>query len=707
MVKKNISSNSGIGRGFDFSINLRGILLIIIVLAGAGVQVFQTQQSIALNGDVANSINLISQVDNGITLFDQLEVNILELMQSRQQILISSLSNVEAVDSGLSYDTVVANIQTINDWFDQTNGALGPIRDSSIKLPVNYQAPDVAGGKTYPKNSFTNFTDFTGQYANNSYFVVDYNFEPIEYQMIKELAVNRLDAPSFKNLTTSLSSFVDQIAVDNNDLKNTTSTLYRVGSGNNTGTFELIEDQMNQITSTIDNSRLNATTLDDFNYLSDYSNQISTLQIHIQRLASQISNVLASLRTATVSEQTSLLSSLDLGINVQKAQIQSDFFLLKNGLGNDNATRDSDLTDINILEDLLLTNATFGLLPLTQRLTTSVLNILNTATNLNKFLRFDVPATVDFLVGLIKNVINSMTDDLIDFKVNFAQFYLTETNLSIFLNYLVIVFLILAVAIVIPLILTVTKLTGKLDNGFSLISHKNLNIQTFDKYSNGEIGRIQQGYDTMVLELRNILKKMQASSRTLSEIAESMAASSQEASASINQVSDTISTIALGASNQTEGMTRISESLQSHLEEVQSLSDRIISTSEFVKKVAKRTNILGLNASIEAAKAGHFGGGFSVVAENVRDLSDDTKGSAIEIAELIEDVSFRINRTIQNVMNEVAEMKEITENTAAGTEEANASSSEQVSMLSEVSEQSAEISRIASELDSIMRTFQF
>jgi len=707
MVKKNISSNSGIGRGFDFSINLRGILLIIIVLAGAGVQVFQTQQSIALNGDVANSINLISQVDNGITLFDQLEVNILELMQSRQQILISSLSNVEAVDSGLSYDTVVANIQTINDWFDQTNGALGPIRDSSIKLPVNYQAPDVAGGKTYPKNSFTNFTDFTGQYANNSYFVVDYNFEPIEYQMIKELAVNRLDAPSFKNLTTSLSSFVDQIAVDNNDLKNTTSTLYRVGSGNNTGTFELIEDQMNQITSTIDNSRLNATTLDDFNYLSDYSNQISTLQIHIQRLASQISNVLASLRTATVSEQTSLLSSLDLGINVQKAQIQSDFFLLKNGLGNDDATRDSDLTDINILEDLLLTNATFGLLPLTQRLTTSVLNILNTATNLNKFLRFDVPATVDFLVGLIKNVVNSMTNDLIDFKVNFAQFYLTETNLSIFLNYLVIVFLILAVAIVIPLILTVTKLTGKLDNGFSLISHKNLNIQTFDKYSNGEIGRIQQGYDTMVLELRNILKKMQASSRTLSEIAESMAASSQEASASINQVSDTISTIALGASNQTEGMTRISESLQSHLEEVQSLSDRIISTSEFVKKVAKRTNILGLNASIEAAKAGHFGGGFSVVAENVRDLSDDTKGSAIEIAELIDDVSFRINRTIQNVMNEVAEMKEITENTAAGTEEANASSSEQVSMLSEVSEQSAEISRIASELDSIMRTFQF
>jgi len=707
MVKKNISSNSGTGRVFDFSINLRGILLIIIVIAGAGVQVFQTQQSIRLNGDVANSINLISQVDNGITLFDQLEVNILELMQSRQQILISSLSNVEAVDSGLSYDAVVTTIQNIDNWFDQTNDVLEPIRDSSIILPVNYQAPDNAGGKTYPKNSFTNFTDFTGRYENNSYFVVDYSFEPIEYQMIKELAIDRLDAPSFKNLTSSLSLFVDQIAEDNNDLKNITTTLYRVGTGNNTGTFELIEDQMNQITSSIDNSRAINATVENYNYLSEYSNLISTLQLHIQRLSTQISNVLASLRTATVSEQTSLLGSLDLSIDVQRVQIQTDFLLLKNGLGNDDATRESDLVDINNLEDLLLTNTTYGLLPLTQRLLTSVLGILNTATNLNKFLRFDVPATVNFMIDLIKDVVNSMTDDLVEFKVNFAQFYLTETNLSILLNYLVIVFLILAVVIVIPLILTVTKLTGKLDNGFSLISQKNLNIQTFDKYSNGEIGRIQQGYDTMVLELRNILKKMQKSSRSLSEIAESMAASSQEASASINQVSDTISTIALGASNQTEGMTRISESLQSHLEEVQSLSDRIINTSEFVKKVAKRTNILGLNASIEAAKAGHFGGGFSVVAENVRDLSDDTKGSAIEIAELIEDVSFRINRTIQNVMNEVSEMKEITENTAAGTEEANASSSEQVSMLSEISEQSAEISRIASELDAIMRTFQF
>ena len=707
MVKKNISSNSGTGRVFDFSINLRGILLVIIVIAGAGVQVFQTQQSIRLNGDVANSINLISHVDNGITLFDQLEVNILELMQSRQQILISSLSNVEAVGSGLSYDPVVTIIQNIDNWFDQTNDVLEPIRDSSVKLPVNYQTPDIAGGKTYPKNSFTNFTDFTGRYENNSYFVVDYSFEPIEYQMIKELAIDRLDAPSFKNLTSSLSLFVDQIAEDNNDLKNITTTLYRVGTGNNTGTFELIEDQMNQITSSIDNSRAINATVENYNYLSEYSNLISTLQLHIQRLSTQISNVLASLRTATVSEQTSLLGSLDLSIDVQRVQIQTDFLLLKNGLGNDDATRESDLVDINNLEDLLLTNTTYGLLPLTQRLLTSVLGILNTATNLNKFLRFDVPATVNFMIDLIKDVVNSMTDDLVEFKVNFAQFYLTETNLSILLNYLVIVFLILAVVIVIPLILTVTKLTGKLDNGFSLISQKNLNIQTFDKYSNGEIGRIQQGYDTMVLELRNILKKMQKSSRSLSEIAESMAASSQEASASINQVSDTISTIALGASNQTEGMTRISESLQSHLEEVQSLSDRIINTSEFVKKVAKRTNILGLNASIEAAKAGHFGGGFSVVAENVRDLSDDTKGSAIEIAELIEDVSFRINRTIQNVMNEVSEMKEITENTAAGTEEANASSSEQVSMLSEISEQSAEISRIASELDAIMRTFQF
>ena len=84
-----------------------------------------------------------------------------------------------------------------------------------------------------------------------------------------------------------------------------------------------------------------------------------------------------------------------------------------------------------------------------------------------------------------------------------------------------------------------------------------------------------------------------------------------------------------------------------NIEEVYEASEKIKSITKTIEDIAFQTNILALNASVEAARAGDQGRGFAVVASEVRNLAQNSQASAKDITLLIENIYEKINKSAE------------------------------------------------------------
>lgn len=86
--------------------------------------------------------------------------------------------------------------------------------------------------------------------------------------------------------------------------------------------------------------------------------------------------------------------------------------------------------------------------------------------------------------------------------------------------------------------------------------------------------------------------------------------------------------------------------LNGEIENISQFSNEITNISEIIKKIANETNMLGLNAAIEAARVGDQGRGFGVVAAEIRKLSDSSRQTAEEIRYLTQRITQNITTTV-------------------------------------------------------------
>jgi methyl-accepting chemotaxis protein len=172
--------------------------------------------------------------------------------------------------------------------------------------------------------------------------------------------------------------------------------------------------------------------------------------------------------------------------------------------------------------------------------------------------------------------------------------------------------------------------------------------------------------DKNVIELNKSLDNLATTSNSLTNRAKVTMNESQSVTASIEMINDSIADVSNRINNMLTSINHISDSTkegkdiaQVALFKSKNTSNAVLKLTEasekigdrigIVSQIAFQTNILSLNAAVEAATAGEAGKGFAVVAQEVRNLANRSNDAAKEITKAIEDIQFLVKESLESI----------------------------------------------------------
>lgn len=213
-----------------------------------------------------------------------------------------------------------------------------------------------------------------------------------------------------------------------------------------------------------------------------------------------------------------------------------------------------------------------------------------------------------------------------------------------------------------------TALIGEFDAGIGQM------INLLDKNSL-EMRQTAQNMVGVADQTKSQATSVSAASNDMRETVSTMAAAIEEFSASISEVSQQIQS----ASNMSSEAVTVASDGSNSIEKLSSAATNIEEVVKLINDIAEQTNLLALNATIEAARAGEAGKGFAVVASEVKSLANQTARATEDITQHINDIQTLTNDAVSAmdaIDERIGSLNQVTLAISAAVDEQEAATSE-------------------------------